>query len=61
LVPNLVVILERGLRWLEPMTIGTLRCCLFVTAEVMRLAQVNTTIRLAVPDKERDWWRRLWD
>jgi len=60
LAHNLVVLFERKLGWLEAVTIGTLRYWLFVTAGVISHAQGSTTIKLAVPNKERDWWRRLW-
>ena len=43
------------------MTIGSLRYWLFVTAGVISHPQGQTTIKLAVPAKERDWWRRLWE
>lgn len=61
LAHNLVVLFERKLGWLEAVTIGTLRYWLFVTAGVISHAQGRTTIKLAVREKERDWWRRLWD
>ena len=61
LAHNLVVLFERKLGWLEAVTIGTLRYWLFVTAGVISHAQGRTTIKLAVRQKERDWWRQLWD
>jgi len=61
LAHNLVVLFERKLGWLEAVTIGSLRYWLFVTAGVISQPQGRTTIKLAVPAKERDWWRRLWD
>jgi len=61
LAHNLVVLFERKLGWLEAVTIGTLRYWLFVTAGVISHGQGRTTIKLAVREKERDWWRRLWD
>lgn len=61
LAHNLVVLFERKLGWLEAVTIGTLRYWLFVTAGVISHAQGRTTIKLAVREKERDWWRRLWN
>ena len=61
LAHNLVVLFERKLGWLEAVTIGSLRYWLFVTAGVLSQTQGRTTIKLAVPAKERDWWRRLWD
>jgi hypothetical protein len=61
LAHNLVVLFERKLGWLEAVTLGTLRFWIFVTAGVISHAQGKTTIRLAVPPKERDWWQRLWE
>lgn len=61
LAHNLIVLFERKLGWLEAVTIGTLRYWLFVTAGVISQAHGRTTIRLAVPAKERDWWRKLWE
>ena len=61
LAHNLAVLFERKLGWLEAVTIGSLRYWLFVTAGVLSQPQGRTTIKLAVPVKERDWWRRLWD
>jgi len=34
---------------------------LFVTAGVLSYPRGKTTIKLAVPVRERAWWRRLWD
>jgi hypothetical protein len=61
LAHNLVVLFERKLGWLEAVTLGSLRYWLFVTAGVLSHPQGQTTIKLAVPPKERDWWHRLWD
>lgn len=61
LAHNLVVLFERKLGWLEAVTVGSLRYWLFVTAGVISQPQGRTTIKLAVPAKERDWWRRMWD
>jgi len=61
LAHNLVVLFERKLGWLEAVTVGSLRYWLFVTAGVISQPQGQTTIKLAVPRKEREWWRRLWD
>ena len=38
-----------------------LRFWLFVTAGVLSHPAGQTTIKLAVPGRERDWWRRLWE
>ena len=61
LAHNLVVLFERKLGWLETVTVGSLRYWLFVTAGVLSQPQDQTTLKLAVPPEERDWWRRLWD
>ena len=61
LAHNLVVLFERKLGWQEAVTVGSLRYWLFVTAGVLTHPQGQTTIKLAVPPKERDWWHRLWD
>lgn len=61
LAHNLVVLFERKLGWLQAVTLGSLRYWLFVTPGVISHPQGRTTIKLAVPTRERDWWRRLWD
>jgi hypothetical protein len=38
-----------------------LRFWLFVTAGVLSHPGGKTTIKLAVPPRERGWWRRLWE
>jgi len=38
-----------------------LRFWLFVTAGVLSHPAGKTTLKLAVPERERDWWRRLWE
>lgn len=61
LAHNLIVLFEHKLGWLEAVTIGTLRYWIFVTAGVISHAQGRTTIKLAVPEKERQWWQKLWE
>ena len=61
LTHNLVVLFERKLGWLQAVTIGSLRYWLFVTAGVISHPQGRTTVKLAVPMRERAWWRRLWE
>ena len=61
LAHNLIVLLERKLGWQEAVTIGSLRYWIFVTAGVISYGQGQTTIKLAVPQKERAWWQRLWE
>src|SRR5208337_2290338 len=61
LAHNLIVLFERKLGWQEPVTLGSLRYWLFVTAGVISHAHGRTTIKLAVPQKERAWWEKLWE
>jgi hypothetical protein len=61
LAHNLIVLFERKLGWQQAVTIGSLRYWLFVTAGVISHSQGQTTIKLAVPQKERAWWKRLWE
>lgn len=61
LTHNLIVLFERKLGWLQAVTLGSLRYWLFITAGVISRPQGITTIKLAVPPHERDWWRRLWE
>lgn len=58
---NLTVLFQRHLGWQQKVTIHSLRFWLFVTAGVLSYAQGKSTIKLAVPHRERAWWRRLWE
>ena len=58
---NLVVLFQRHLGWQEKVTVRNLRFWLFVTAGVLSHPAGKTTLKLAVPPRERDWWRRLWE
>jgi hypothetical protein len=58
---NLVILFERHLGWQHKVTIRNLRFWLFVTAGVLSHPAGKTTIKLAVPARERGWWRRLWE
>lgn len=58
---NLTVLFQRHLGWHRKVTIASLRFWLFVTAGVLSHPGGKTTIKLAVPPRERDWWRRLWE
>jgi hypothetical protein len=60
LAHNLIVLFERKLGWLEAVTVGSLRYWMFVTAGIISRPQGKTTIKLAVPTHERDWWLSLW-
>ena len=57
---NLSVLFQRHLGWQQKVTIHSLRFWLFVTAGVLSHPRGKTTIKLAVPVRERAWWRRLW-
>ncbi len=58
---NLSVLFQRPVGWQQKVTIHTLRFWLFVTAGVLSQPQGKTTIKLAVPPRERGWWRQLWE
>lgn len=58
---NLTVLFQRHLGWQQKVTISTLRFWLFVTPGVLSHPGGKTTIKLAVPPRERDWWQRLWE
>jgi hypothetical protein len=58
---NLSVLFQRHLGWQKKVTIHTLRFWLFVTAGVLSHPQGKTTLKLAVPPRERGWWRCLWE
>ena len=58
---NLIVLFERHLGWQQKVTIQSLRFWLFVTAGVLSHPGGKTTVKLAVPPRERNWWRRLWE
>jgi len=57
---NLVVLFQRHLGWQHHVTLRNLRFWVFVTAGVLSHPGGQTTVKLAVPVRERDWWRRLW-
>ena len=58
---NLSVLFQRHLGWQQKVTIHSLRFWLFVTAGVLSYQGGQTTVKLAVPSRERAWWRRLWE
>lgn len=58
---NLVQLFEQHLGWREKVSLRSLRFWLFVTAGVLSHPGGRTTIKLAVPKRERAWWRRLWE
>lgn len=57
---NLTVLFQRHLGWQQKATIHSLRFWLFVTPGIIAHPAGKTTIKLAVPPRERDWWSRLW-
>ncbi len=57
LAHNLIVLFERKLGWQKAVTLCSLRYWIFVTAGVITHAQGRTTIKRAVPQKERAWWQ----
>lgn len=57
---NLTVLFQRHLGWQTKVTIHSLRFWLFVTAGIISHPKGKTTIKLALPTRERDWWQRLW-
>lgn len=56
---NLVLLFERHLGWQQKVTLRSLRFWLFMTAGVLSHPAGQITVKLAVPERERDWWRRL--
>ncbi len=58
---NLSVLFQRHLGWQQKVTIHSLRFWLFITAGIISHPAGKTTIKLAVPRRERDWWTRLWE
>lgn len=58
---NLCVLFQRHLGWMDRVTASTLRFRLFTTGGIISNSGGRTTIRLAVPHEQRDWWRRLYE
>jgi hypothetical protein len=58
---NLTVLFQRHLGWQQKVTIASLRFWLFITPGIIAHPAGKPTIKLAVPPRERDWWRRLWE
>lgn len=58
---NLTVLFQRHLGWQQKVTIQSLRYWLFVTAGVLSYPAGRTMVKLAVPQRERLWWQRLWE
>jgi hypothetical protein len=58
---NLTVLFQRHLGWQTKVTIHSLRFWLFITPGIIAHPAGKTTIKLAIPPRERDWWSRLWE
>lgn len=58
---NLTVLFQRHLGWQTKVTIHSLRFWLFVTAGIISHPRGKTTVKLAVPPREREWWKSLWE
>jgi hypothetical protein len=58
---NLTALFQRHLGWQQKVTIHSLRFWLFTTPGIIAHPAGKTTIKLAVPHRERDWWSRLWE
>ncbi len=58
---NLTVLFQRHLGWQQKVTIQSLRFWLFVTAGALSYPGGKTTLKLAVPPREKAWWQRLWE
>jgi hypothetical protein len=58
---NLCVLFQRHLGWMDRVTAATLRFRLFTTGGIISQTAGRTTIRLAVPIEQRDWWRSLYE
>jgi len=61
LTDNLTVLFQRHLGWQTKVTIQSLRFWLFVTAGSISHPKGKTTVRLALPPRERNWWQQLWE
>lgn len=58
---NLSVLFQRHLGWQTKVTIHSLRFWLFRSPGLIAHPAGKTTIKLAVPPRERGWWSRLWE
>jgi hypothetical protein len=58
---NLCMLFQRHLGWQDRVTAATLRFRLFTTGGIISRSGGRTTIRLAVPAEQRDWWRTLFE
>jgi len=53
------VLFQRRLGWLDRVTAATQRFRLFATGGIISQTAGRTTIRLSVPEAERNWWREV--
>ncbi len=58
---NLCVLFQRAIGWQTKVTIHSLRFWLFITPGIIAHPAGKTTVKLAVPPREHDWWSRLWE
>lgn len=58
---NLTVLFQQALGWQTKVTIHSLRYWIFVTGGLISSPQGQATIKFAVPERERPWWKRLWE
>lgn len=58
---NLSVLFQRHLGWQTKVTIHSLRFWLFRSPGLIAHPAGKTTIKLAVPPRERGWWSSLWE
>ncbi len=56
---NLCVLFQRHLGWMDRVTAATLRFRLFTTGGIISNTGGRTTVRLAVPVEQREWWSNL--
>lgn len=57
---NLTVLFQRHLGWQTKVTIHSLRFWIFITGGLLSKPSGQPTVKLAIPEKERSWWRALW-
>ncbi len=54
------MLFQRHLGWQTKVTIHSLRFWLFLTPGLIAHPAGKTTVKLAVPPRERRWWTTLW-
>lgn len=58
---NLCTLFQRHLGWMERVTAATLRFRLFTTGGILSHTGGFLTMRLAVPNSQRVWWRAVFE